>query len=54
MRCMIVNPPFSIPEAPKPEIARAMISISEETAAPHNAEPSSKVAKKHKSVHCLR
>lgn len=51
---MIVIPPFIMPEAPQPAIARPPISMAEELATPQIREPSSKIPKKMKKVHyCL-
>lgn len=48
---MIVYPPFIRPEAPNPAIARPMISMLEEVAAPQTADPTSKTAKKLNNAH---
>ena len=50
--CTIVYPPLRSPEAPIPATARPIISILEDTAAPHMADPSSNTAKKLRNVHC--
>jgi hypothetical protein len=47
----MVRMPFISPEAPKPAIARPTISMGEDWAAPHNAEPSSKIVKKTRNDH---
>lgn len=40
-----------MPAAPRPAMARPIINITEETAAPHNMEPTSKTTKKKRNVH---
>lgn len=50
----IVYAPFRSPEAPIPATARPTMNIAEDCAAPHNAEPSSKMKKQHRKVHCVR
>lgn len=49
---MMVKAPLKIPELPMPATALPTISMVEETATPHRREPSSKIAKKVKKVHC--
>jgi hypothetical protein len=48
----MLYPPLSSPEAPDPAIALPMMSMFEEVAAPHIADPTSKIPKKHKKAHC--
>ncbi len=48
----MVNPPFSKPEAPKPETARAIINILEDIATAHRRDPSSKVKRNIRKAHC--
>jgi hypothetical protein len=48
---MITMAPFMIPEPPSPATARPTISMTEDVAAPHRADPSSKIAKKNKNDH---
>jgi hypothetical protein len=43
---MIVKAPVPMPEAPAPAMARPMISMGDDTAAPAMADPSSKIRKK--------
>ena len=52
LACTIVYPPLRSPEAPIPATARPIISILEDTAAPHKADPISNTAKKLRNVHC--
>ena len=49
---IIVNAPFHMPEPPMPAIARAIISIVDDTDTPQRREPSSKIARNTKKVHC--
>lgn len=50
---MMMRAPLIIPAAPKPATARPTINMTEETAAPQSTEPSSKIAKKTRKVHCF-
>ena len=47
----IVMAPLIIPAAPRPAMARPIISIKEEFANPHSSDPSSKTPKKKRKVH---
>lgn len=49
---MMVKAPFRMPEVPTPATALPTISMVEETASPQRRDPSSKMAKKVKKVHC--
>jgi hypothetical protein len=49
---IIVIAPVMIPAAPSPATARPTINMSEEVAAPHSTDPSSKMPKKTRNVHC--
>ena len=46
--------PFIIPEVPIPATARSTINIFEDVATAHIMEPSSKMAKKLRKVHCMQ
>lgn len=49
---MMVMAPVAMPAAPKPAINRPTINIGDEIAAPHMIEPTSKMARKARKVHC--
>lgn len=49
---IIVNAPFIKPDEPRPAIARATINIFEDVARPQRSDPSSKMKKKDRNVHC--
>jgi hypothetical protein len=51
LACTIEKPPLSSPEAPSPAIARPIMSMFEDVAAPHNMDPNSKMAKKLRNTH---
>lgn len=51
---MVVKVPVNRAEDPRPAIARPMINIFDDCAAPHRADPSSKTKKKARKVHCSR
>jgi hypothetical protein len=49
----IVRAPFEIPDVPIPAIARPIINISEDFAAPHITEPSSKKPRNARKVYYM-
>jgi len=49
---MMVKAPFEIPDVPRPAIARPTIKNFEDVATPQRSEPTSKMAKKTRKVHC--
>ena len=48
---MVVRQPVNRPEEPRPAIARPIMNIADDCAAPHMAEPTSKTKKKARKVH---
>ena len=48
---MVVRQPVNRPEEPRPAMARPMMNMGDDCAAPHMAEPSSKTKKKARKVH---
>jgi hypothetical protein len=48
---MIVSAPFEMPEDPTPAMARPTMNMAEDWAAPHSAEPISKMMKKIRNDH---
>jgi hypothetical protein len=46
--------PVNSPEEPKPAMPRPTINIVDDCAAPQRAEPSSKMKKNTRKVHCMR
>lgn len=48
---MVVRQPVNRPEEPRPAMARPIMNIADDCAAPHMAEPSSKTKKKARKVH---
>lgn len=47
----MLYPPLRSPELPKPAIALPIINIVEDVAAPHTADPNSKIPKKQRNDH---
>lgn len=50
---MIVKAPFPMPEAPTPATALPTMNMVDDWAAPHNADPTTKMKKKDKKVHLM-
>jgi hypothetical protein len=48
---MVVRAPVVMPEDPKPAMARPMMNMVDDWAAPHRAEPISKTVKKMRKHH---
>jgi len=48
---MMVRPPFCKPDPPIPAMARPIINMVDEVAAPQRREPSSKIPKKARKAH---
>lgn len=48
---MVVTAPLATPADPIPAITRPMMNMADECAAPHKAEPTSKITKKTRKVH---
>jgi hypothetical protein len=51
MAARMVRAPFPMPEEPAPAMARPTISIDDDWAAPHNADPNRKTKKNVRKVH---
>jgi hypothetical protein len=49
---MIVKAPFINPLPPNPATARPMMSMVDDTAAPHRTDPTSKRSRKARNVSC--
>lgn len=50
---MVVTAPLATPADPTPAITRPMMNMAEECAAPHTADPTSKMTKKTRKVHYM-
>lgn len=50
---MVVTAPLATPADPTPAIARPTMNMDEDCAAPHMADPISKMIKKTRKVHCV-
>lgn len=50
---MVVMAPLASPAEPTPAITRPMMNIGDDLAAPHMADPTSKITKKTRKVHCM-
>lgn len=48
---MIVKAPFPMPEAPMPAMVLPMMNMADDWAAPHSADPTTKMEKKDRKVH---
>ena len=49
---MMVRAPFDMPDDPTPAMALPMINMAEFWAAPQRRDPTSKMKKKARKVHC--
>ena len=50
---MVVRAPLDTPAAPTPEMTRPTMNMGEDWAAPHIADPTSKMTKKVRKVHYM-